>query len=68
MNRPEPFEKGKELPLVLPALYARYAQFIYLTSKNLLKARKVLVEALENAQFSKLLLEFSSLSLCPDTS
>ncbi|KAJ6329717.1 hypothetical protein OIU77_011229 [Salix suchowensis] len=50
-------EKGKELPLVLPALYAQYARFIYLTSKNLLKARKVLVEALENAQFSKLLLE-----------
>ncbi|KAJ6680784.1 PRE-MRNA-PROCESSING FACTOR 39 [Salix purpurea] len=50
-------EKGKELLLVLPALYAQYAQFIYLTSKNLLKARKVLVEALENAQFSKLLLE-----------
>uniref|UniRef100_A0A6N2KD48 Suppressor of forked domain-containing protein n=1 Tax=Salix viminalis TaxID=40686 RepID=A0A6N2KD48_SALVM len=50
-------EKGKELPLVLPALYAQYAQFIYLTSKNLLKARKVLFEALEHAQFSKLLLE-----------
>ncbi|KAJ6329721.1 hypothetical protein OIU77_011233 [Salix suchowensis] len=56
-------EKGKELSLVLPALYARYAHFIYLSSKNLLKARKVLVEALENAQFSKPLLEFSSLSL-----
>ncbi|KAJ6680787.1 PRE-MRNA PROCESSING PROTEIN PRP39-RELATED [Salix purpurea] len=56
-------EKGKELPLVLPAFYAQYAQFIYLTSKNLLKARKVLVEALQNAQFSKPLLEFSSLSL-----
>ncbi|KAJ6319238.1 hypothetical protein OIU78_014795 [Salix suchowensis] len=24
-------EKGKELPLVLPALYAQYARFIYLT-------------------------------------
>ncbi|KAJ6401669.1 hypothetical protein OIU84_016966 [Salix udensis] len=40
-------EKGKELPLVLPALH----------QKNLLKARKVLVKALENAQFSKPLLE-----------
>ncbi|KAF9669774.1 hypothetical protein SADUNF_Sadunf14G0142500 [Salix dunnii] len=37
-------EKGREHPLVLPALYD------FLTSKNLLKARKVLVEALENAR------------------
>ncbi|XP_034891480.1 pre-mRNA-processing factor 39-1 isoform X2 [Populus alba] len=50
-------EKGKEHSQVLPALYAQYARFIYLGSKNVEKAREVLVEALENAQFSKPLLE-----------
>ncbi|XP_061961590.1 pre-mRNA-processing factor 39-1-like isoform X2 [Populus nigra] len=50
-------EKGKEHSQVLPALYAQYARFIYLASKNVEKAREVLVKALENAQFSKPLLE-----------
>ncbi|CAK7333903.1 unnamed protein product [Dovyalis caffra] len=50
-------EKGKEHSQVLPALYAQYARFIYLASKNVEKAREVLVQALENAQFSKPLIE-----------
>ncbi|KAJ6941550.1 pre-mRNA-processing factor 39 isoform X2 [Populus alba x Populus x berolinensis] len=50
-------EKGKEHSQVLPALYAQYARFVYLASNNVEKAREILLEGLENAQFSKPLLE-----------
>ncbi|KAJ6339066.1 hypothetical protein OIU76_008516 [Salix suchowensis] len=50
-------EKGKEHSQVLPALYAQYARFVYLASNNVEKAREILFEGLENAQFSKPLLE-----------
>jgi hypothetical protein len=39
------------------------SSFLMQASKNVEKAREVLVEALENAQFSKPLLEVSSLPL-----
>ncbi|KAI5599967.1 hypothetical protein POPTR_002G257100v4 [Populus trichocarpa] len=50
-------EKGKEHSQVLPALYAQYARFVYLASNNVEKAREILLEGLENAQYSKPLLE-----------
>ncbi|XP_050208121.1 pre-mRNA-processing factor 39-1 isoform X2 [Mercurialis annua] len=50
-------EKGKEHSQVLPMLYAQYSRFLYLVSGNLDKAREILVEALENVQLSKPLLE-----------
>ncbi|EEF35824.1 Pre-mRNA-processing protein prp39, putative [Ricinus communis] len=50
-------EKGKEHSQVLPMLYAQYTRFLYLVSGNINKAREILVEALENVQLSKPLLE-----------
>ncbi|KAA8543419.1 hypothetical protein F0562_021086 [Nyssa sinensis] len=50
-------EKGKEHSQALPLLFAQYSRFLHLVSGNLEKAREVLVQALENVQLSKPLLE-----------
>ncbi|KAJ4851330.1 hypothetical protein Tsubulata_005696 [Turnera subulata] len=50
-------EKGKEHSQMLAALYAQYSRFIYLVTNNADRAREILVEALENVQLSKPLLE-----------
>ncbi|KAF4387058.1 hypothetical protein G4B88_024630 [Cannabis sativa] len=50
-------EKGKEHSLALPMLFAQYSRFAYLVSGNAVKAREILVEALEHVQLSKPLLE-----------
>ncbi|XP_062079664.1 pre-mRNA-processing factor 39-1 isoform X4 [Humulus lupulus] len=50
-------EKGKEHSQALPMLFAQYSRFAYLVSGNAVKAREILVEALEHVQLSKPLLE-----------
>ncbi|KAL6968143.1 hypothetical protein U1Q18_033946 [Sarracenia purpurea var. burkii] len=50
-------EKGKEHSQSLPFLFAQYSRFLLLVSCNVEKAREVLVQALENIQLSKPLLE-----------
>ncbi|CAN8306311.1 unnamed protein product [Cochlearia groenlandica] len=50
-------EKGKEHSTILPLLYAQYSRFSYLVSGDAKKARKILVEALDQVQPSKPLME-----------
>ncbi|XP_057472521.1 pre-mRNA-processing factor 39-1-like isoform X2 [Actinidia eriantha] len=50
-------EKGKEHSQSLPFLFAQYSRFLYLVSSNVEKAREVLVQAHENVQLTKPLLE-----------
>ncbi|KAA8550706.1 hypothetical protein F0562_002390 [Nyssa sinensis] len=50
-------EKGKEHSQTLPLLFAQYSRFLHLVSGNAEKAREILVQALENFQLSKPLLE-----------
>ncbi|XP_042517188.1 pre-mRNA-processing factor 39-like isoform X1 [Macadamia integrifolia] len=50
-------EKGKEQSQTLPMLFVQYARFFYLVAGNAEKAREVLVEAIDNVQLSKPLLE-----------
>ncbi|CAA7015367.1 unnamed protein product [Microthlaspi erraticum] len=50
-------EKGKENSTLLPLLYAQYSRFSYLVFRDAEKARKIIVEALDHVQPSKLLLE-----------
>ncbi|KAJ4954533.1 hypothetical protein NE237_011316 [Protea cynaroides] len=50
-------EKGKEQSQTLPMLFVQYARFLYLVAGNAEKAREVLVEAIDNVQLSKPLLE-----------
>ncbi|CAH2038975.1 unnamed protein product [Thlaspi arvense] len=50
-------EKGKENSTLLPLLYAQYSRFSYLVSGDAEKARKIVVEALEQLQPSKPLME-----------
>ncbi|PSR94890.1 Pre-mRNA-processing factor like [Actinidia chinensis var. chinensis] len=55
-------EKGKEHSQSLPFLFAQYSRFLYLVSSNVEKAREVLVQAHENVQLTKPLLEVLSCS------
>ncbi|PSR89773.1 Pre-mRNA-processing factor like, partial [Actinidia chinensis var. chinensis] len=50
-------EKGKEHTQTLPFLFAQYSRFLLLACCNIEKAREVLIQALENVQLSKPLLE-----------
>ncbi|XP_043722636.1 pre-mRNA-processing factor 39-like isoform X2 [Telopea speciosissima] len=50
-------EKGKEQSQTLPMLFVQYARFLCLVAANAEKAREVLVEATDNVQLSKPLLE-----------
>ncbi|XP_057483814.1 pre-mRNA-processing factor 39-1-like isoform X3 [Actinidia eriantha] len=50
-------EKGKEHTQTLPFLFAQYSRFLLLACCNVVKAREVLIQALENVQLSKPLLE-----------
>ncbi|KAI8523127.1 hypothetical protein RHMOL_Rhmol13G0050000 [Rhododendron molle] len=50
-------EKGKEDSQTLPFLFAQYSRFLHLVFRDVEKAREVLVQAVENAQPSKPLLE-----------
>ncbi|KAL6505253.1 hypothetical protein OROGR_025070 [Orobanche gracilis] len=50
-------EKGKEPSETLPLLFAQYSRFVFLVSRNVEKAREILVQAVESAQLSKPLLE-----------
>ncbi|XP_023644667.1 pre-mRNA-processing factor 39 isoform X2 [Capsella rubella] len=50
-------EKGKEHSPLLPLLYAQYSRFSYLISRDAEKARRILVEALDHVQPSKLFME-----------
>ncbi|GFZ13493.1 tetratricopeptide repeat (TPR)-like superfamily protein [Actinidia rufa] len=55
-------EKGKEHSQSLPFLFAQYSRFLYLVSSNVEKAREILVQAHENVQLTKPLLEVLSCS------
>ncbi|XP_052211283.1 pre-mRNA-processing factor 39-1 isoform X2 [Diospyros lotus] len=50
-------EKGKEYSQTLPFLFAQYSRFLRLVPVNVEKAREILLQALENIQLSKPLLE-----------
>ncbi|KAL6564512.1 hypothetical protein OROMI_015962 [Orobanche minor] len=50
-------EKGKEPSQTLPLLFAQYSRFVFLVSRNIEKAREILVQGVESAQLSKPLLE-----------
>ncbi|XP_057507970.1 pre-mRNA-processing factor 39-1-like isoform X2 [Actinidia eriantha] len=50
-------EKGKEHSQSLPFLFAQYSRFLHLVSGNVEKAREVLVQAHENVELTKPLLE-----------
>ncbi|CAA0823930.1 Tetratricopeptide repeat (TPR)-like superfamily protein [Striga hermonthica] len=50
-------EKGKEQSQTLPLLFGQYLRFVFLASRNVDKARDTLVQAVENTQLSKPLLE-----------
>ncbi|CAN8311187.1 unnamed protein product [Cochlearia groenlandica] len=50
-------EKSKGNSALLPLLYAQYSRFAYLVTRDAEKARKIVVEALENVQPSKSLVE-----------
>ncbi|XP_042026840.1 pre-mRNA-processing factor 39-like isoform X2 [Salvia splendens] len=50
-------EKGKEHSQALSLLFAQYSRFIFLVSRNVEKARDILVQGVESAPLSKPLLE-----------
>ncbi|GER24959.1 pre-mRNA-processing factor [Striga asiatica] len=50
-------EKGKEQSQTLPLLFGQYSRFVFLASRNVDKARDILVQGVENTQLSKPLLE-----------